>query len=289
MLTPSREAFAFGTWRFSTETYDDFAECLSICKQHGITHIDTADVYGGEEGFGTVETLLGRLRSEAPELFEGTTLATKIGIEFGSPYNQSPSYLRDAMRASLDRLQMDKVDLIYIHRPDNLAHPAEVAEALDGFVLEGLAEKVAVSNYSPWQVAALRTYLQAEIYAHQIELSPLYVEPIFEGLLDDAMAHRTHIAAWSPLGGGSLFSDKAHMAAGVLRVREEMDDLAKAHGASLADIAYAFVRQHPAGAVPIIGTTKPARLRETLEASPVSLERNEWYRLLEASLGHGMP
>ncbi|GGD00493.1 aldo/keto reductase [Aquisalinus flavus] len=289
MLKPRKNSFAFGTWRFSTATYDDLAECLSICKEHGITHIDTADVYGGEEGFGTVETLLGRLRAEAPELFEGTTLATKIGIEFGSPYNQSPSYLRDAMRASLDRLQMDKVDLIYVHRPDNLAHPADVAEVLDRFILDGFAESVAVSNFTPWQVTALRVYLQTEIYAHQIEFSPFYVAPVFEGLLDDAMAHRTRIAAWSPLGGGQLFGDKNNMTAGVLRVREVMDALAKAHNATLADIAYAFVRKHPAGAVPIIGTTKPARLRETLDAAPVKLERKEWYRLLEAGLGRKLP
>ena len=288
-MLDTNEPFAFGTWRFSSKTYDRMAECLSACKLHGITHIDTADVYGGEEGFGTVESLLGRLRDDAPALFEGTTLATKIGIEFGSPYNQDKAYLAGAMRASLDRLRMDKVDLVYIHRPDNLVHPADLAAVLDGFVAEGLAAKVAISNFTPWQVAALRPYLENDLYAHQTEFSILHPERIFDGTLDEAMAHRTCVAAWSPLGGGAIFSQERGLPERVMRVKEALAEIASAHEVRIEDIAYAFVRQHPAGAVPIIGTTRPERLRELLAVPPVTLARPEWYRLLEASLGHKMP
>lgn len=289
MLTPGPDSFALGTWRFTKKHYDDFAECLAIAREFGVTHIDTADVYGGKDGFGGVEILLGQLRDEAPDLFENTTMATKIGIEFGSPYNQSPAYLRDAMQATLDRLRMDHVDLLYIHRPDNLAHPGDVAEVLDGFVSDGLARQVGVSNFTPWQVMALRQYLQAELYAHQTELSVLYTKRIFDGTLDEAMMHRTRVAAWSPLGGGQLFAEKEMLNPAIHDLRETIEDMAKAHKTDVTAIAYAFIRQHPSGAVPIIGTTNPRRLRSMLETEPVTLSRPEWYRLLEANIGHRMP
>ena len=60
---------------------------LSLARENGINHLDTADVYGGPGGFGGSERLLGVLRLRAPSLFEGVVLATKSGVEFGSPYD----------------------------------------------------------------------------------------------------------------------------------------------------------------------------------------------------------
>lgn len=289
LVSPDGPRLAFGTWRFSSKTYEEFGECLSICREFGLTHIDTADVYGVDEAFGAVETLLGRLREEKPALFDGTTLATKIGIRPGCPYNSSPDYLEQALSESLARLNTQSVDLLYIHRPDNLAHPAEVGRTLDGFVAAGRAKAIAVSNHTPAQVAALQIHMEEPIVAHQTEISPLYVERIFDGTLDEAMAFERAVFAWSPLGGGRLFADRARMDDRTSGLRDIMDELAEKYGVSLTGIAYAFVHTLPAKVVSIIGTTRPERLRETLEEAHVTLERADWYRLLEASLGHKMP
>src|SRR4028118_2301306 len=119
---------AWGMWRLSGSR-EDAARLVHAALDNDITMLDTADIYGfdGEKGFGDAETLLGEVLGADPALRERMVLASKGGILPPLPYDQSSAYLTSAIDASLKRLQVEHIDLYQIHRPDILAHPAELA------------------------------------------------------------------------------------------------------------------------------------------------------------------
>lgn len=276
---------AYGFWRFGEADLVAARDMLERVRDAGIEHLDTADIYGGREHHGSSERLLGALRSASPGLFDGAEIATKAGVEFGTPYNSSRDYLRAACEGSLERLGVERIDLYYIHRPDLLTHPADLAEILDDLVDEGKIAAIGVSNFTIAQIDALTRYLRNPIRAHQIEVSAAHVAPIMDGTIDHAMANKTQVLAWSPLAAGRLMGEGADVAP----VRTVLDATARTHGVSVEAAALAFLMRHPAGIAPILGTTTPARLAACLTARDVSLTRSEWYAILEARLGGPMP
>jgi predicted oxidoreductase len=280
-----KRRLAYGFWRYGEDDIEAATAMLSLARESGIDHLDTADVYG-HNGFGSSERLLGLLRQRAPSLFSGATVATKAGCEPGSPYNSSAAYLKAACDGSLSRLKMERIDLFYIHRPDFLTHPLELAETLDGLVASGKVAAIGVSNFTVNQVDTLTSFLRAPIMAHQVEFSAAHVEPLFDGTLDQAMEKDIAVAAWSPMAGGRLGEDGP---AEFVAVREALTKIAAKHGASPAAIAIAFLHRHPAAVTPILGTQTPARLREALTASAINLSRADWYAIVEAARGAKMP
>jgi predicted oxidoreductase len=281
-----KKRLAYGFWRFTADQVDDAIAMIEQMRASGIDHLDTADVYGGASGFGGAETLLGAVRAKAPKLLNGAMIATKAGCAPGTPYNSSAPYLKAACEASLKRLGMERVDLFYVHRPDLLAHPAEVAGALDDLVREGTIASVGVSNYTVAEVAALKRFLKAPLCAHQIEFSAGHVDPLFDGTLDQVMAEDIAVAAWSPLARGGLADNgPADLAA----VRTVLAKLAAAHGTSPNAIAIAFLLAHPAAVTPILGTTNAARARECIDGLKIDLSRRDWYDIVEAARGERMP
>lgn len=290
LSTPTQKRLAYGFWRFQEQDVEIATELLAFVRESGIDHLDTADCYGGASGFGGAEKMLGALRQHAPSLFEGAFLATKAGVEFGTPYNSAPDYLATACEASLKRLRVERVDLFYVHRHDLTAHPAEVAGALDGLVAAGKVAAVGVSNYTPAQVAALARHLKAPLAAHQIEFSAAHVEALFDGTLDQCMERGFPAIAWSPLAGGRIgATGDPPTEAPLARLGAVLDEIGARHGAPREAVAVAFIQRHASGATPILGTTTKARLKACLAARDVSLTRAEWYAILEARLGRRMP
>jgi predicted oxidoreductase len=287
LSVPEKRRFAYGFWRYREDEIDDAVEMLVLARESGIDHFDTADIYGGSNGFGGSERLLGSVRARAPELFAGAVLATKIGIEPGSPYNSSRAYLTAACEASLSRLRVERIDLLYIHRPDLLTHPAELAEALDGLVAAGKVAAIGVSNFTPAQFDALSRFMKAPIRVHQLEFSAAHVDPLFDGTLDQVMAHGTAVAAWSPLAGGRLGAADVATTPAISRVRETLQRISEHTGVPPAAVALAFLHRHPAPVTPILGTRKPERLRDCLKAC--TLSRADWYAIVEACRGERMP
>jgi predicted oxidoreductase len=281
--------FAYGLWRYGGDDSDQALRMLELARANGIEHFDTADVYGGRNSFGAAEQLLGELRARAPEVFAGAALATKIGVEHGSPYNSSPEYLERACEASPRRLGVERIDLLYIHRPDLLAHPEQVAKCLDNLVSAGKISAIGVSNYSATQLDALHNFLTNPIAAHQVEISALATAPIFDGTLDQAMRLRIAIVAWSPLAGGRLGEATTDDNPAIKRVKAALTDIAQRHDASPEAVALAFLRAHPAAITPILGTRTPDRLKACLSCQQFELSRADWYAILEASQGARMP
>jgi predicted oxidoreductase len=259
LSVPEKRRFAYGFWRYREDEIGDAVEMLVVARENGIDHLDTADIYGGSGGFGGSERLLGAVRARAPELFAGAVLATKIGIEPGAPYNSSRAYLTAACEGSLSRLRVEQIDLLYIHRPDLLTHPADLAETLDSLVSSGKIAAIGVSNFTPAQVDALSRHMKAAIRVHQLEFSAAHVDPLFDGTLDQSMAYGTAVAAWSPLAGGRL--DGSNATPAISRVRETLQRISEQSGVPPAAVD-ADPRHADAGAA--------ARLPEGKRLHPVA-------------------
>lgn len=285
---PTVSTLSWGMWRMTGDDITEARRLVEAALEAGITLLDTADIYGysSPSGFGGSERLLGRVLAQAPGLRARMVLATKGGIIPGTPYDSSAAYVAEAIDASLVRLGVERVELWQVHRPDILTHPQELARTLENAVASGKVGAVGVSNFTPAQVAALRTLLTVPLASLQPEFSPLHLEPMENGLFDEAMVHGTAVLAWSPLGGGRV------MAPGTPReeaVAAALDVVAAAHGVSRSAAAYSWVMAHPVGAIPIVGSQQPARIAEAVDAYRVRWTRADWYKVLVASRGVRLP
>lgn len=273
---------AFGCWRFAGAELPAARELVEVALEEGMDLVDTADIYGngfGGPGFGAAEELLGRVLAEAPELRDRMVLATKGGIRLGVPYDSSATYLREACEGSLRRLGVDVIDLYQVHRPDLLAHPAEVAAALDGLVADGLVRTVGVSNFTPAQTEALDRHLEELIVSTQPELSASHLDPLLDGTGDLAMRDDRAVLAWSPLARGAIATGEGLAP----DLRAVLDDLALREEVDRAAIGLAFLLALPFRPVAILGSQDPARLRSASVALDVHLDRVDVHRILAAA------
>jgi predicted oxidoreductase len=283
----------WGMWRLSQSGAASPRERVEAALEAGCTLFDTADVYGYSRGsgFGTAETLLGAVLREAPQLRARMVLATKAGITPPVPYDSSAEHLLEACDASLRRLGVDTIDLFQIHRPDVLAHPAEVAQALERLRRAGKIREAGVSNYGAAQLDALAAHLPFALASVQNEFSPLAIEPLADGTLDAAMRRGTAVIAWSPLAQGRLATAPGALAedARTDRVIAALDAIARRDGTPRTAVAYAWIMAHPSRPIPLIGSQDPARIREARSAYAVHLTREDWYRILVAARGARLP
>jgi predicted oxidoreductase len=278
-------------WRFAGAGRAAARARVDAALDAGYTLFDTADVYGfnGSDGFGAAEELLGELLRSDRSLRPRMVLASKAGVCPPLPYNSSAAYLISACEASLRRLGTDRLDLFFIHRPDLLAHPAEMASALEQLRSAGKIRAAGTSNFSASQTAALLACLPFELASVQIELSPLVVSALVDGVIDLAMTGKSAVLAWSPLAQGRLMQSDDSAGPRLVAVRQALDAIAERCAVSRELAAYAWIRRHPSNPVPLIGSQNPQRIREAVAACDVEVSREEWYRVLEAALGHPMP
>lgn len=277
----------WGMWRLAG-TGPQALELAHAALDAGMSFFDTADIYGfGGQGFGAAEERLGEAHALDRGLRSKITLASKGGIDPGIPYDSSAAYLIAACEKSLKRLQTDVIDLYQIHRPDLLAHPAEVASAFDRLRQAGKIRAAGVSNYTAAQTRALAAHMPFPLVSTQPEFSALAYEPLSDGVLDLAMEQGLAVLAWSPLAQGRLADAPSDATSG--RLIAALDAVAAREGASRAAVAIAWVLAHPARPVALIGSQTPARLAEAAAALEVRLSRADWYGVLVAARGAPMP
>jgi 6-dehydroglucose reductase len=283
----------WGMWRLGDAVEASVRSRVEAALEAGCTLFDTAAVYGYHKGaaFGTAESLLGEVLREAPQLRAHMVLATKAGIAPPIPYDSSAEHLCASCEASLRRLNVERIDLFQIHRPDLLTHPAEVAAALERLRSAGKIRAAGVSNYSAAQFEALVAHLPFALATVQNELSPLAIEGLTDGTLDAAMRHGMAVIAWSPLRQGRLGAHRGALADDPRtdRVIAALDAIAARAETTRAAVAYAWVMAHPARPIPLIGSQDPVRIRAARAAYAVRLTRAEWYRILVAARGERMP
>jgi predicted oxidoreductase len=282
---------AYGCWRFAGTDVRVARAKVEAAIEIGINLFDHADIYGGN---GAAEELFGHVLAEIPHLRDSMLIATKCGVVPGIPYDCSAAHIARACEGSLRRLRIDVIDLYQIHRPDLLADPWEIAGALTQLRDAGKIREVGVSNYTVSQFETLQRHLPFPIATHQPELSCWWLEPFRGGLLDQCLRERVTPLAWSPLAGGHLGlpvdaargkTDGARLAALI----QCLDGLAARDGVPRTAVALAFLLAHPAGIIPILGTQRPERIRESLAAFRVQLTRADWYAIFAASQGKPLP
>lgn len=277
----------WGCWRLTTQNQTEIMRRVNGAIDAGITLFDTADVYGldwGGQGFGSAEEALGKAFAGDSTLRDQVILATKAGIDPGTPYDSGRNYLMSAVEGSLRRMGVEQIDLFQIHRPDLFVHPGSLAETLVQLVESGKVACVGVSNYSPRQLETLAASCPIQLACNQIEYSLTHLDPLLDGAFDVALRLNVGLMAWSPLGGGALGNADTSSALGKV-----IASLCEAHQCSPAAISLAFVLAHPAVQTAIVGTQNPERMSAMAQAASIALQKPELYSLVEAALGRRLP
>lgn len=276
----------WGAWgsKFDTLTYERMInECLSM----GVTTFDHADIYGDY----TTEEEFGKVLKQQTGLRKQMQIISKCGIKKVSvnrpqniikSYNTSFKYILESVETSLKNLGTDYLDCLLIHRPDPLLDADEVAKAFTILKEQGKVLHFGVSNFKRWQVDLLNSRFKLEV--NQVECSLLHLDPFVDGTLDQCQQLKIIPMAWSPLGGGNIFSleedDERNK-----RIIAVASILAQKYN-SLADvILYSWLLTHPSGILPVLGTSKSDRIRNAIAATEIKLTREEWFMLWRASTG----
>ncbi|MGB5818645.1 MAG: aldo/keto reductase [Saonia sp.] len=256
------------------------------CIDSDITTFDHADIYGGY----TTEAAFGKAFAESNISRESIQLITKCGIQFNAEarknvvkhYNYSKDYIVWSAEQSLKNLGTDYLDLFLVHRPSPLMHPHEIAEAIAQLQKEGKIKEFGVSNFTSSQIAMLETAIA--VRANQVEFSLTADGALYDGTLDDCIAHKRMAMAWSPLG--SYFREKNKKRK---RIKKILKDLKKKYNANASQILLAWILKHPAGVHPVVGTATPQRLLDAVNATAIEIELEDWFILLAAGQGHEVP
>lgn len=297
---------AYGCWRvagwegaeFTPERELHGRQAIIAAFESGFTLFDHADIYS--DGMG--EVVFGKVLKEIPELRGRAIIASKCGIrragkpDAHSPYRYDFSYehIVTSCEESLQRLGVEVIDIYQLHRPDFLANPEEVARAFLQLRQAGKVREFGLSNAPPSFFRMLQKHLPMKLIVSQVEISLLRMDPFQDGTLDHCLEEGVTPMAWSPLAGGKLvtnanveLSDPLH--AKRLKIREALDQIARERNASRSAVALAFLMRHPAGIIPIVGSTNQTTIRESAQACEIELTRDEWYRLFEGGIGHRLP
>ena len=282
-------SLAWGHWRLSTSDDGANARLAHAALDVGIDFFDTADIYGfdGTGGFGAAEEAFGRLLAAEPALRNRIVIASKGGIDPGVPYDSSTAYLTAAIDASLRRLQVDTIDLWQVHRPDILANPSEIVEAVERAHAAGKIRAFGVSNHTVAQIDSLAGCgPDVPFVSSQPELSALRLDPLTNGESDQAIDLDLALLAWSPLGGGQLATPTEPRA---LAVAAALDGIASEQNVSRTAAALSWIMAHPTHPIPIIGSQNPERVTESVDAFKVRWTRAHWYAVLVASRQEPLP
>ena len=251
----------------------------------GISSFDHADIYGGYQ----VEQLFGEALALAPALRARLQLVSKCGIKLVSSarpghaikhYDTGAAHVRASVEASLRALRTDHLDLLLIHRPDALLDADELATIFETLRREGKVRHFGVSNFSASQFSLLHE--RCALVTNQVELSPLHLEPLHDGTLDQCQALRLRPMAWSPLAGGRVFTGEDEAAR---RVRDALAQVAGELGVAPLSVAYAWVLRHPSRPLAMVGSRRIEVARDAVAALGLRLETQQWYRIWSAGAG----
>jgi len=288
----------FGT--MGTLGVAETSHLLDLCRDAGVTTIDTADMYSA----GAAEEILGEALRGRRQQF---VLATKAFIRMGpGPHDVGLSrrHLMEACEASLRRLQTDCIDLYICHQPDQLVPVDETMRAYDDLVAQGKVRYVGCSNHSAWHVmkalgvSERRGFVR---YACQQVNYSLVARDVEHEIVPMGLDQGVGIMAWSPLQAGLLtgkFRRDARPAVSRLntldapgtidydrlyRIVDVLEAIARERGATSAQVALNWVMNKPGVDTVIVGARHEAQLRDNLAAASWQLTAEEMARLDEVS------
>lgn len=277
-------------WNYSTKALREFIE---QCLEAGVTTMDHADIYGDY----TCEAQFGEVLEESPHLREKMQIVTKCGIcrehSKNKPgvthqhYNTDKDHIIASAEESIQKLNAEYLDVLLIHRWDALLNADVVADTFELLRQQGKVRFFGTSNFSPSQFSLLQSRLPFPLVTNQIECSVLHLNPLEDGTLDQAQQLKVPPMAWSPLGGGELFSGSSEK---VKRLKNTLGVIGEEAGGYGPDqIAIAWLLRHPSRILPVLGTGRIKRVQNAVDALQISLSREQWYRIWSASTGTPVP
>ncbi len=280
----------YGMWRLGDDSDTSPAHVqakIEACLEQGITTMDQADIYGGYEA----EEVLGNALRAAPALKDQIEIVTKCDIVAPAGryadarvkyYDTSRAHILASVDHSLRLMGVDKIDTLLVHRPDPMMDHHETGAALDEVVASGKVRTVGVSNFKLHDWTLLQSAMKTQLVTNQIELSLSAHQGFTNGDVAYLQERNAPIMAWSPLGGGSLMTGSG-------AVQDAMAAVAGANGVDNAAVAVAWLLAHPASIIPVMGTNNLDRIKTLSDATKVKMDRQTWFELYTAALGHEVP
>ncbi len=282
-------SIVWGHWRLPEWKLSPHAllNLTKQCIELGVNTIDSADIYGDY----TCEGYFGQALALEPSLRQKLKLITKCGIRLISAkfpdvkvkhYDYTFRHIIVSAEQSLLNFKTDYIDLLLLHRPSPMLDPNEVAKAFEQLWRDGKVLNFGVSNFLPYQIDMLQSYLDIPLIVNQIEISPLHVDYFQNGTIDYMLRKRMLPMAWSPLAGGRLLNPNSLTEKRVLQVLQQV---ASYRGLTPEQVAISWLLSHPIGIVPVIGTGNVDRIKSAAEAKNTNLALQEWFLIYTASLG----
>ena len=290
-----------GSWDRNTVT-DEVTkkgiQSIETAVDAGYTFFDHADIYGDT----ACESIFGKALKLHPDWRDKMVIATKCGIRFedeplpGQPhrYDFSFEHIVQSAEESLNRLQIDTIDLLMLHRPDFLADPEEIARAFTQLRESGKVREFGVSNFRPSLLSAVQKALPFALQVNQVEIHLGRLDSFTDGTLDQCLERKITPMAWSPLYQGKLATGfnpapEAPNYEHQIALLNVLDKTAQEFGTDRTVIALAWLLKHPSGIIPVVGSANPANIRTASKATGIDLDRDTWYRILLAARGEKLP
>ncbi|WP_172923751.1 aldo/keto reductase [Streptococcus sp. 1559] len=291
----------FGMMRIKDKSVKEVEELVETALSVGINAFDLADIYGR----GRCEELLGLVLKNRPDLREKMWIQSKCGIriEEFTYFDFSKDYIIKSVDGILQRLKIDHLDSLLLHRPDALMESDPVAEAFDLLYKQGKVRDFGVSNQNPMMMELLKKDVKQPLAVNQLQLSAAFTpgfESAFHVNMEDSQAamrdgsifeycqlHDVVIQAWSVLQFG-YFKGNFVGNEKFQQLNQVLNRLALKYSVSPSAIAIAWVLRYPAKMQAVVGTTNPKHLREVSQAANFSLTRKEWYEIYLAA-GNNLP
>lgn len=290
-----------GMMRIKDKSVKEVEELVETALSVGINAFDLADIYGR----GRCEELLGLVLKNRPDLREKMWIQSKCGIriEEFTYFDFSKDYIIKSVDGILQRLKIDHLDSLLLHRPDALMESDQVAEAFDLLYKQGKVRDFGVSNQNPMMMELLKKDVKQPLAVNQLQLSAAFTpgfESAFHVNMEDSQAamrdgsifeycklHDVVIQAWSVLQfgyfKGNFVGNEKFQA-----LNQVLDRLAIKYGVTSSIIAISWILRYPAKMQAVVGTTNPKHLREVSRAANFSLTRKEWYEIYLAA-GNNLP
>ena len=255
---------------------------IETCINEGLSTFDHADIYGDyttEKLFGDALKMMKINRSEIQ-------LISKCGIEMPcknrdfkiKSYNYSKDHILRSVDKSLENLGTDHLDLLLLHRPSPLMNPHEIAETFSLLKGNGKVREFGVSNFSASQFDLIHSIFP--LITNQIEVSINKTDAFYDGTLDQMMKNNLKPMAYSVLG--NYFTEKSEEN---VPLKDVLKELCMKYNADENQILLAFLLKHPSKIILVIGTSRVEKIMEMKKSLSINLEREDWFRLLEAKKG----
>jgi len=284
-------ALSLGLWHNfgDSSSYENMCQMCFTAFDHGITHFDLANNYGpaagsAERNFGKI--LHDHMRRHRDEMI----ISTKAGYYmWPGPYGDkgSKKYLTASLDQSLQRLNLDYVDIFYHHRMDPETPLYETMWALDGIVKSGKALYIGLSNYdgeTMEKAAKILNELHCPFVINQNRYSILDRGAEKNGILKTANAAKKGMIIFSPLAQGLLsdrylngipddsrirtdgrFLKQNSITPELLEKIQKLNEIANRRGQTLAQMALSWVYAHEGITSVLIGASKPEQILENLK------------------------